>query len=78
MGGRGTIATPEVGAVAGLLAVGVLLCVGGRTGALGACGDTAVGVVGLVVAGAGNVPALGNAAGVSGFTCNRLLVGLEG
>jgi hypothetical protein len=78
LGGRGTVATPEVGAVAGLLAVGVLLGVGGRPGALGAGGDTAVGVVGLVVAGAGNVPALGDAAGVCGFTYNRSLVRLEG
>lgn len=74
-GSRGAIATPEVGAVAGLLAVGVLLGVSRRSGALRAGGNTAVGVVGLVVARAGDVPTLGDAAGVGRFTWSCLSVG---
>lgn len=54
-------------AVAILFTVGVLLGVGGRASTLGASSDTAVGVVGLVVAGAGDLVALRNAADISGF-----------
>ena len=66
MGGSGSTASgrEEVRAVALLFTVGELLGVGGRARALGAGSDTAVGVVGLVVAGAGDVVALSNAADV--------------
>ena len=58
----------EVRAVAALLAVGVLLGLIGGTGALGASGNALVGVVGLAVAGAGNLVALGDTANVLGVT----------
>jgi hypothetical protein len=58
-----------VRAVALLLTVGVLLGVGGRASALGAGSDTAVGVVGLVVAGTRDVVTLSNAADVVGIAC---------
>jgi len=66
VGGSGSTASgrEEVRAVALLFTVGELLGVGGRAGALGAGSDTAVGVVGLVVARAGDVVALSNAADV--------------
>ena len=51
-------------AEAGLLAVGVLLSIGGGASTLRALGDTAVGVVGLAVARAGNLVALGDTADV--------------
>jgi hypothetical protein len=60
-----------VRAVALLLTVGILLGVGGRASALGAGSDTAVGVVGLVVAGAGDVVALSNAADVGRLACGQ-------
>jgi hypothetical protein len=73
VGGLGNSAggREEVGAVALLLTVGVLLGVGRRASALGAGSDTAVGVVGLVVAGAGDVVALSNAADVVGIACDK-------
>ena len=66
VGGSGSTASgrEEVRAVALLFTVGELLGVGGRARALGAGSDTAVGVVGLVVARAGDVVALSNAADV--------------
>jgi hypothetical protein len=60
-----------VRAVALLLTVGVLLGVGGRASALGAGSDTAVGVVGIVIAGAGDMVALRNAAHVVGVACSQ-------
>lgn len=68
---RGASGWEEVGAVALLLTVGVLLGVGGRASALGAGSDTAVGVIGLVVAGAGDMVALSNAADVVGIACHK-------
>ena len=68
MGGCCTVAAPEVGAVARLLAVGVLLGVGRRAGALRTGRDTAVCVVGLVVTGARDLVALGSAADVPNVT----------
>lgn len=69
--GNGTGGREEVRAVALLLTVGVLLGVGGRASALGAGSDTAIGVVGLVVAGAGDVVALSNTADVGGLACSE-------
>lgn len=66
MGSCGTMATPEVGAVARLLTVGVLLDVGRGAIALRAGRNTVVGVVGLVIARAGNLVALCSTADVLG------------
>jgi hypothetical protein len=70
VGGLGNSAggREEVGAVALLLTVGVLLGVGRRASALGAGSDTAVGVVDLGLVGAGNLVALGDTAGVCSGT----------
>lgn len=54
-----------------LLAFGVLLGVGSGTGTLGAGGNTAVGVVGLAVAGARNLVADSDTAAVTGVTYGR-------
>lgn len=51
-------------AEAGLLAISVLLGIGRSASALGALGNTAVGVVDLAIAWAGNLVALGDAAHV--------------
>lgn len=67
-GSLGTVGREEVRAVAALLAVAVLLGVLGRAVALGASSDALVGVVGLAVAGAGNLVTLGDAANVLGVT----------
>ena len=65
--GNGASGREEVRAVALLLTVGVLLSVGGSASALRASSDTAVGVVGLAVAGARDLVALSNAADISGL-----------
>jgi hypothetical protein len=57
-----------MGVEARLLAVGVPLGVSRRASALGAGRDTAICVVGFVVAGAGNMVALGSTAGVPRVT----------
>lgn len=69
--GNSTGSREEVRAVALLLTVSVLLGVSRRACALGAGSDTAVGVVGLVVTGAGDVVALSNAADVGGIACDN-------
>lgn len=51
-------------AEAGLLAISILLGIGRSASALGALGNTAVGVVDLAIAWAGNLVALGDAAHV--------------
>lgn len=66
-GGRlSAVGGEEVRAVATLLAIAVLLGVLGRAVTLGAGSDALVGIVGLAVAGAGNLVALGDAANVLG------------
>lgn len=60
-------ATPEVRLVAGLLTLGVLLNVGRRASTLGTGRDTVVGVIYLVIAGAGHAVALGCAADIRDF-----------
>jgi hypothetical protein len=55
-----------VGTETGVLAVGVLLGILSSTGTLGAGGNTAVGVIGLGVVGAGNLVAISDTAAVSG------------
>lgn len=66
--GGGSPSGEEVRVEAGVLAVGVLLRIGGSAGTLGASSDTAVGVDGLSIIGAGNLVAIGDAAPVSGVT----------
>lgn len=61
----------EVGVEAVLLALGVLLGIGRGTGTLGAGGNTAVGVVGLALAGARNLVAISDAATLSGVTYTK-------
>lgn len=58
-------------AVAGLLAIRVLLDVGRGAGALGACRNAAIGVVGLVVTGTRNVEAFCSTANVLRLTCQN-------
>lgn len=74
-GGRGVgcsctaaVAAPEVRAVAGLLTIGVLLSISWGAIALWAGSNTVVGVICLVIAGAGHMVALGCAADILGFT----------
>lgn len=51
-----------------LLTVGKLLGIGWGASALGACGDTIVGIFNLIVVGARRLVALGDAAAVTGIT----------
>jgi Mg2+/citrate symporter len=60
-----------VGVKTVLLAFGVLLGVFRGTGTLGAGGNTAVGVVGLALAGARNLVAESDTAAVTGVTYGR-------
>lgn len=70
--GRRALAREEVRAVAGLLAVGVLLAVGRRAVTLGTVRDAVVRGVGLAIAWAGHLVAGGDAAAVGGIACTEL------
>lgn len=59
-----TVAAPEVGVIARLLTLGILLGVGRRAVTLRAGRDTLVGVIYLVIAGTGYMVALGCAADI--------------
>lgn len=67
-GCRTMATTPEVRAEAGLLTVGIPLDIGRGTSALGTSRNTAIGVVGLVVAGTGNLVAFCSTADIPGVT----------